>query len=208
MIIGISRSARLTKLTCEVPGRTASCESGRPAGVTEDAAAKQPEHLHRVFGPYQIGISDDQQGGRRDRTEGLRRNVSDLLIHLGLLGEQPGEVLWARRNPQVFLVPRRAVHHLRAHFAQPLHQAGVDALEGVGNRREDELAHGLRMPDDQLEGHYGTRAVAEDVGGSEPQLLYPGGDIVRQPFDGQWAIDVRGVPVPLQLEADDLPVLG
>mgnify|MGYP003693984397 CR=1 FL=1 len=31
---------------------------------------------------------------------------------------------------------------------------------------------------------------------------------IRHPFDGQRAINVRGVPVALQLEADDLSVLG
>jgi hypothetical protein len=161
-----------------------------------------------VFGPHEIGISDDQQGGRVDRADNIRRNVCDLLIHLCLLGEQPGEVFWARRNLQVFLVPRRTVHHFWAHFAQPLHQAGVDAVEGVGNRREHELAHCLRMADDQLQSDDTTRAIAEDIGRSEPQLLDGGGDVIRQPFDGQRTINVRGMSVALQLEANDLPVLS
>ena len=65
--------------------------------------------------------------GRLDRPDGLGRQILDLPIHLRLLGEQLGEVFRARRDSQVFLVPRRTVHHLRRHLAQSLHQAGMDA---------------------------------------------------------------------------------
>ena len=43
----------------------------------------------------------------------------------------------------------------------------------------DQLAHDIRVPNGDLQGNAGTHAVAEDIGGSETQLLNRGGDVVR-----------------------------
>ena len=105
-------------------------------------------------------------------------------------------------------MPRRTVHHLRLHLAQALHQAGMDALHGVGNRGEHQLAHHIRMAKDELQGDCGARAVAEDVGGFDSQLTDCGSHVIRHPFEAQRAVDVRCASVTLKLEGDDLPGLG
>ena len=64
------------------------------------------------------------------------------------------------------------------------------------------------MTDDELQGHGGTCAVAEDVGGLDTQLVDSGGDVVRHDFKRHGAINIGGASVALKLNSDDLATLG
>jgi hypothetical protein len=56
-----------------------------------------------VLGADEIGIADDQQGGRLDRLYGLSWHILNLLIHLRLFGEQRGEIFRIQYLPSPFL---------------------------------------------------------------------------------------------------------
>src|SRR4030095_15343352 len=52
---------------------------------------------------------------------------------------------------------------------------------------------------------YGTaRAVTENVSLFYSQFRERGGYIIRHPFDGQRAVNIRGATMPLQLERNNL----
>src|SRR6266516_5580111 len=64
------------------------------------------------------------------------------------------------------------------------------------------------MPDGGLEADAATQGKAENVGLFESEMPDQGGDVVRHQLVVQRALDVGGVPVPLQLHSDDAPRRG
>jgi len=64
------------------------------------------------------------------------------------------------------------------------------------------------MPDGGLQGDAASQGIAKDVGLLEPEVFDQSGNIVRHVLEGQWAINVAGVSMSLQLNGDDLPILG
>jgi hypothetical protein len=59
-----------------------------------------------------------------------------------------------------------------------------------------------------MQGDGSPHAVAKEIGTVNPQVPQRSGDIIRHPFEGQWAVNVRGASMCLQLEGDDLSGLG
>ena len=53
-----------------------------------------------------------------------------------------------------------------------------------------------------------TQRVAEEVGPFVPEMRDERGDVIRELLETEGAVDVGGVPMPLQLDSDDLPGLG
>jgi hypothetical protein len=64
------------------------------------------------------------------------------------------------------------------------------------------------VPEDNVERHGRTRAVAEDIGAAEAQLIDCGRNVIGQGFEGQRTINVGGSTVTLKLKGHDLPALG
>src|SRR5215212_11948712 len=92
----------------EVRGAWEHRELGlREAGqVPHHAPAEQPEQLDGVFGADGVGIPDDEQGGRRDLSNVLRRPGKGLHVELLQLGDQRGEIVRVRRGPEIILFDR------------------------------------------------------------------------------------------------------
>ena len=84
----------------------------------------------------------------------------------------------------------------------------MDTVQIVGDRGEHEFAHHLRMPNDHMQGDASAHAVTKDIGTFDPKVPDRGGDIIRHLFEGHRAVNIRGVPMGLQLEGDDLAGLG
>src|SRR6266571_1682316 len=59
------------------------------------------------------------------------------------------------------------------------------------------------MLDGGLQSDTAPQGKVENVSLFESEMPDQGGDIVRHQLEAQWALDVGGVPVPLQLDADD-----
>jgi hypothetical protein len=90
----------------------------------------------------------------------------------------------------------------------PAEDLGVEAVQRVTGRGEDQLAHQLRVVDGHLEGDGRAAGVPEDVGVLDAEVAQERGGVVGPVLDGQRAVDVGGVPVRLLLDRDDLPGLG
>jgi hypothetical protein len=79
----------------------------------------------------------------------------------------------------------------------------------MGDGRQDgEPGLDIWMADGGLQGDPSAQRIAEDIGIPQTELPDQGGNIIRHAFETQRAIDVGGVPVGLQLDANDLPVLS
>src|SRR5215208_738310 len=63
------------------------------------------------------------------------------------------------------------------------------------------------MPQNDVQSHCRTGAVAEDIGAAEAQLIDCGRNVIGQGFEGQWTINVGGSTVTLKLKGHDLSAL-
>ena len=86
--------------------------------------------------------------------------------------------------------------------------SGCQPFEIVGDRREDQLVHLLRMADGELQPGHRAHRVAEHVGLLEPDRVHEGRHVVGEVRIGDGPVDVGGAAVALQLERIDLVRLG
>jgi hypothetical protein len=64
------------------------------------------------------------------------------------------------------------------------------------------------VADGGLQSNTAAQGIAKDVGIFEPDVFDQGGNIVRHLLEGERAINIGGVSMSLQLDGNDLPVLG
>lgn len=64
------------------------------------------------------------------------------------------------------------------------------------------------MPNGGLEPDATTQGKAEHVGPFESEVRDQGGDIVGHQLEAEWALDVGGVAMSLQLNSDHTPLRG
>jgi len=63
------------------------------------------------------------------------------------------------------------------------------------------------MADGSAHGDAAADRVAHNVGLREPKMLDQRGDVVGHRFVTQWAVDIGGAPVSLQIDGNHFPVL-
>src|SRR5262249_24967490 len=82
-------------------GKLSAWQTMQVAGHT---TSKQTEHLHRVLGPHDIGVSDNQQCRRCDRVNVGARHAAPVPIKLHRFLDESVPVLWAWSNAGVVLL--------------------------------------------------------------------------------------------------------
>jgi hypothetical protein len=87
---------------------------GEPGKVADDAATEKTEHLHRVFGPDDVGVSDDEQCRRPDGLDVLGSPARECAVQLIDLGDEGRPGAWIRCHPQVGLVPEGIIEIVRS----------------------------------------------------------------------------------------------
>src|SRR5262249_44834031 len=81
-------------------GKLSARQTMQVAGHT---TSQQTEHLHRVLGPHDVGISDDQQCRRCDRVKVGARYAAPALVKLHRFLDESVPVLWEWSNARVIL---------------------------------------------------------------------------------------------------------
>jgi hypothetical protein len=85
---------------------------------------------------------------------------------------------------------------------------GVHAIAGRVCGRDHQLADAAGVPETELEGHAATEAVTMDVGFLDADVRQQRGGVVGERLVGERTIDVRRMPVSLELDRDDPAGLG
>ena len=135
----------------------------------------------------------------------------EVFRHRGAdLVQQLRKVLRTWCDPLVELVHRRVFHELgggRAHLALLRSHLRIDRV-GPDVRRDCYKAANLgRVLGGRMKRHTTAERIADQVGLLEAQLVDEGRDVVGHQLSVDWAIDVSGPAVSLQVGGDDLVAL-
>ena len=86
----------------------------------------------------------------------------------------------------------------------PFPEAGLHTVTFVSGSGQHQFVHQFRVPDSDLQGGRAPVAEAHQIRFLDMELLEQGGHIIGVLFEAQRAIDIRGMPVGLQLCRDHL----
>lgn len=89
--------------------------------------SQQAKQFDRVLGTDEVGIPDNEQSRRLDRTNGLNRPVLNLAIQLLLLGVESGKIPRIRGDPDVFRIEWGFSQVLGPRVLDPRQELGVES---------------------------------------------------------------------------------
>src|SRR5712692_9488689 len=172
-------------------------------------AAEQAKHLDNMFRAHNIGVPDDEQGGRFDRLNGLARPAEGRAVEIRYFRDQPVPMLRVRRDAGVFLLERGAIQVFGFHGLTCRQEFGVEAVASItGPPCPDEFAHQDGRTERDLQGNSAPRAIAEEIGLLDPQMTQERGGVLRPLLYTERAINVGCVPMSLLLDGDNPPRRG
>jgi len=90
---------------------------------------------------------------------------------------------------------------------EKLQDLGVESVVNIVGPRDHEFAHQIRMPNSDLQGDVASGARAEEVDSLDRERSEKRGGVIYYLLEGQRAIDVGDVSVPLLLYGNYLPSL-
>jgi hypothetical protein len=109
---------------------------------------------------------------------------------------------------EIALIDRRIGERFRADRRHARERFGIPTIAPERGRGQYELARPLRILDGEPQRDATAEGIAQKVGLREAKMLHQRGDVVGHRLVMEWAVDVGGVPMPLQLDANDLARLG
>src|SRR5579872_40797 len=108
--------------------------------ITDDAAAEQAKHLDDVLRAHDVGVPNDEQGGRLERGNGLARRVLNRAVEIRYFHDQLMPILRVRRDTGVCLLEWGAIQIFGFHGLAPRQKLRIEAVAPVtGAPCPDEL---------------------------------------------------------------------
>src|SRR5712692_8021070 len=177
--------------------------------IAYHAAIEQAKHLYHVLRAHNIGVPDDEQGGRFDRGNGLARPAEGRAVEIRYFRDQPVPMLRVRRDAGVFLLERGAIQVFGFHGLACRQEFGVEAVASItGPPCPDEFAHQGGRAESDLQGNSAPRAIAEEVGLLDLEMTQESAGVLRPLPYTERAINVGCVPMSLLLDSDNPPRRG
>src|SRR5215216_676727 len=103
----------------------------KPGAVAIDAAANQPEDLHRVLRLHDVGIANDDQCWSGDRLDVSGPPALELAVELVAFADQSGPVPRIWGHSQIPLMEDRVREVIRDSFYKLRSGIGVEAVVAV-----------------------------------------------------------------------------
>ena len=186
-------------------GKHAKLCPGYPNEVAWYAPAQKPEHLDGVFGPNDVGITDDQQGAELQPRELVSRPRLAGTVELIQFDDKRCPRIRIGCNSAVGLMPSRPVELVRVERLEGRSELRIQPARIEGHAAEEhETVHQLGVIEGQLEADRAAHAVAHDISARNVQLREQGCRVAGHVLVTQLPIDVPAATVALQLDGDHL----
>ena len=174
--------------------------------IADYAATEQAKHLNHVFRSHDIGVPNDEQGRCFDRGNDLARPTERHAVEIRYFRNQPVPLLRVRRDAGVCLLERGSIQVFGFHGLARHQEFGVEAIALVtGPPCPDEFAHQGGRAQSDLQGDRAPRAIAEEIGLLNPQMMQERAGVLRPLLEIKRAIHIGCVPMSLLLDSDNPP---